>query len=54
MRVGAAKMDLWLRNNGVTYENEPTFAVYETINGKYDNENIRMNLYKRLKNDKNG
>lgn len=27
---------------------------YETLDGKYDNEHIRMRLYKRLKNDKNG
>jgi AraC-like DNA-binding protein/DNA gyrase inhibitor GyrI len=54
IRAGSAKMDLWLRNNGIAHENEPIFAVYETLNGKYDNESIRMKLYKRLKNDKNG
>jgi len=54
VRMGSTKIDLWLRNNSIPYENEPVFAVYETLNGKYDNENIRMKLYKRLKNDKNG
>ena len=54
VRLGSAKMDLWLQNNSIPHEDEPVFAVYETINGKYDNENIRMKLYKRLKNDKNG
>ncbi|NJD02328.1 MAG: AraC family transcriptional regulator [Ruminiclostridium sp.] len=52
--MGVAKMDLWLQNNSIAHENEPVFAVYETLNGKYDNENIRMKLFKRLKNDKNG
>jgi hypothetical protein len=54
MRMGGAKMDLWLHNNGIAHENEPVFAVYETTGGKYDAENIRMKLYKRLKFDKNG
>ncbi|MDR0409629.1 MAG: GyrI-like domain-containing protein, partial [Spirochaetaceae bacterium] len=54
MRMGGAKMDLWLHNNSIAHENEPVFAVYETSNGKYDADNIRMNLYKRLKFDKNG
>ena len=54
IRMGGAKMDLWLQNNSIVHENEPVFAVYETLNGKYDNENIRMKLYKRLKKDKNG
>ena len=49
MSMGAAKMDLWLRNNSIAHENEPVFAVYETSGGRYDNENIRMELYKRLK-----
>jgi DNA gyrase inhibitor GyrI len=54
MRMGGAKMGMWLRNNSVAHENEPVFAIYETLNGKYDAENIRMKLYKRLKFDKNG
>ncbi len=54
IRMGGAKMDLWLQNNSIAYENEPVFAVYETLDGKYDSENICMKLYKRLKNDKNG
>jgi len=54
MRLGSAKIELWLRNNSIEYENQPVFAVYETTNLKYDVENIRMKLYKRLKNDKNG
>jgi|GEM_PF-631949 len=54
MRMGGAKMDLWLHNNSIAHENEPVFAVYETNNGKYDAENISMKLYKRLKFDKNG
>jgi len=53
-RVGGTKIDIWLRNNSIAHENKPVFAIYETLNGKYDNENIRMKLYKRLKNDKNG
>lgn len=52
--MGAAKMELWLANNAIPHENTPVFAVYETLNGKYDNEHIRMKIYKRLKNDKNG
>ena len=54
MHMGAAKMDLWLQNNSIAHENEPVFAVYETLNGKYDNENVRMKIYKRLKFDTNG
>lgn len=54
IRMGAAKMNLWLQNNGIAHENEPVFAVYETLNGKYDNENVRMKIYKRLKFDTNG
>jgi len=49
MSMGAMKMDLWLLNNSIAHENEPVFTVYETKNGRYDNENIRMELYKRLK-----
>lgn len=47
--MGAAKMDLWLVNNAISHENTPVFAVYETLNGKYDNEHILMKLFKRLK-----
>ena len=55
IRVACAKMDLWLKNNSVNaYEDEPVFAVYETQSGKYDTENIRMKIYKRLKFDKKG
>lgn len=54
VRMANAKMDLWLQNNSIAHENEPVFTVYETLNGKYDNENIQMKLYKRLKDDKNG
>ncbi len=54
IRMGASKMDLWLQNNSIAHENEPVFAVYETLNGKYDNENVRMKVYKRLKSDTNG
>jgi DNA gyrase inhibitor GyrI len=54
IRMGTAKMDLWLHNNSIACENEPVFAVYETLNGKYDNENVRMKIYKRLKIDTNG
>jgi AraC-like DNA-binding protein/DNA gyrase inhibitor GyrI len=48
MSVGCAKMELWLRNDGVAHDNEPVFAVYETSNGKYDAENTCMKIYKRL------
>jgi len=54
VRMGSTKIDLWLQNNSIPHESKPVFAVYETLNGKYDTENIRMKLYKRLKNDKNG
>jgi len=54
MKMGAAKMDLWLRNNSIAHENEPVFAVYEAPNGNYENENIIMKIYKRLKFDTNG
>lgn len=49
IRMAAAKIDLWLMNNAISHENTPAFAVYETSNGKYDSENIRMKLYKQLK-----
>lgn len=49
IRVGAAKINLWLQNNAIAYENGPVFAVYETLNGGYDTEHISMKLYKRLK-----
>ena len=52
--VGRAKMDLWLQNNSIAHENAPVFAVYETLDGKYDTDNIRLKLYKQLKDDKNG
>lgn len=54
IRMGSMKMELWLQNNSIAHENEPIFAVYETLNGKYDTENVRMKLYKRLKIDTNG
>lgn len=49
--IGSGKMELWLRNNGIAHINEPAFAVYETMDGKFDAEHIRMRLYKRLQND---
>lgn len=52
--IGSEKMNLWLMNNSIAYENEPIFAVYESLNGRYDTDNIKMKLYKRLKDDKNG
>lgn len=57
--VGAAKLERWIINNGIATENidgksEPVFAIYETLNGKFDNSNIRMKLYKRLKDGRNG
>jgi AraC family transcriptional regulator len=54
IRIGSEKIDLWLQNNSIAHENEPVFALYETLDDKYDNEHIRMRLYKRLKDDKNG
>ena len=54
IRVGGAKMDLWLQNNSIAYEKKPVFAVYETSNGKYDVKDVRMKIYKRLKFGKNG
>ncbi len=54
INAGNAKLNLWLTNNAVPHEDMPAFAVYEITNGKYDNENIRMKLYKCLKIDKNG
>ncbi|HPF54998.1 MAG TPA: helix-turn-helix domain-containing protein [Clostridiales bacterium] len=47
--VGAAKLERWLQNNSVAHVDEPIFAVYETQNGRYDTDSVRMNLYKRLK-----
>ena len=52
--IGRSKMELWLQNNSIAHENTPVFAVYETLDGKFDNDNIRLKLYKKLKNDKNG
>ncbi|HBN85699.1 MAG TPA: hypothetical protein DDZ89_17855 [Clostridiales bacterium] len=54
INVGRGKMDLWLQNNSIDHENAPVFAVYETLDGKYDTDNIRLKLYKQLKYDKNG
>ena len=54
MRMGGTKIDLWMQNNGIAHEKEPVFAVYEALYGKYDTENIRMKLFKQLKNDRNG
>jgi hypothetical protein len=54
IHVGRAKMDLWLVNNSIAHVDKPIFAVYETRNGKYDTDSVRMKLYKRLKDDKNG
>ena len=54
IRIGSEKMDLWLKKNAILHEDEPVFAVYTILNGRYDNEHIQMRLYKRLKNDKNG
>ncbi|MDL2287123.1 AraC family transcriptional regulator [Eubacteriales bacterium OttesenSCG-928-G02] len=57
--VGAVKLERWIINNGIATENidgksEPVFAIYETLNGKFDNSSIRMKLYKRLKDGRNG
>ncbi len=55
--VGAAKLERWLKNNGVAHHNEPVFAVYEAKDGRYDADSVEMTLFKRLKNnenDKNG
>ena len=54
IHIGSSKIETWLMTNSIIHENEPIFAVYETVNGHYDISDIRMNLYKRLKNDKNG
>jgi predicted transcriptional regulator YdeE len=50
IQVGAAKLKRWLQNNSVAHENEPVFAIYETQNGRYDTDSVKMTLYKRLKN----
>jgi len=47
--VGTAKLERWLQNNSVAHENEPIFAIYETQNGRYDTDSVKMKLYKRLK-----
>ena len=47
--IGTAKLDAWLQNNSIAQQDDPVFAVYETKDGKYDNESISMKLYKRLK-----
>ena len=52
--VGEAKLNRWLQNNGIQCDNDTVFAVYESRDGKFDSANVAMNLYKRLKNDKNG
>lgn len=49
VRVGKSKIDAWLTNNSIAHENRPVFAVYETLDGKYDADNIRMKLYKLIK-----
>ncbi len=48
--MGKAKINTWLTNNSIVHEDrQPGFAVYETLNGKYDADNIRMKLYKLIK-----
>jgi AraC family transcriptional regulator len=48
IRTGGVQLELFLQNNSIAYESTPVFAVYEALNGKYDNDSIRMKLYKRL------
>jgi len=52
MRIGGAKMALWLKNNGIAHEREAVFAVYQTLPGQPDD--ITMQLYQKLRDDKNG
>ena len=54
IRVGDVKMERWLQYNGIPQEDRPAFAIYETLDGNYDNAGIRMKLYRKLKNGKNG
>ncbi|MDR0861424.1 MAG: helix-turn-helix domain-containing protein [Oscillospiraceae bacterium] len=54
IRVGADKITRWLQNNSIQHKDEPIFAVYEAPNGHYDTDSVRMMLYKKLKDDKNG
>jgi len=49
IRVGREKIESWCVDNSIAHEGEPVFAVYESLNGKYDADSIRMNLFKRLK-----
>lgn len=43
----------WVDDNGFNKDHSPVFAIYKT-NGDFDSENIRMKIYCRLKNVKNG
>jgi len=52
--VGVAKIDSWLKSNAISCENGPVFAVYETVSGLFDPENIRLSLQKQLEIDRNG
>ena len=47
--VGAAKLQRWLQNNSIAHEDDPIFAVYETQNGRYDTDSVKMTLYKLLR-----
>jgi DNA gyrase inhibitor GyrI len=52
--VGKAKIEAWLKNNSIAYEDEPILAVYESANGRFDEESVTMTLYKKVKDGKIG
>jgi AraC-like DNA-binding protein/DNA gyrase inhibitor GyrI len=47
--VGKTKIETWLKNNSITHGDDPIFAVYESKDGNFDEENVTMTLYKKLK-----
>ncbi|MCL2433545.1 MAG: GyrI-like domain-containing protein, partial [Clostridia bacterium] len=51
LSVGREKINSWLYMNNIAHENTPVFAVYETLDGRYDTESISMRLYKLLRAD---
>jgi AraC-like DNA-binding protein/DNA gyrase inhibitor GyrI len=51
--VGEVKMRAWLKNNSISYTDEPMFAIYESQNGRLDEESVTMTLMQLMDNYEN-
>jgi AraC-like DNA-binding protein/DNA gyrase inhibitor GyrI len=51
--VGEAKMRAWSKNNSISRADEPIFSIYESQNGRFDEESVSMTLMQRLDNYEN-